>query len=51
MTRENRPGETIDVSVARQIGNATRFRSLSATATGDVRDSFSYEGGNSVNTP
>jgi len=50
-TRENRPGETIDVSVARQIGNATRFRSLSATATGDVRDSFSYEGGNSVNAP
>lgn len=51
MTRENRPGETIDVSVARTIGNATRFRSLSATATGDVRDSFSYEGGNSKNTP
>jgi hypothetical protein len=51
MTRANRPGETIDVSVARKIGNATRFRSLSATATGDVRDSFSYEGGNSVNAP
>lgn len=51
MTSENRPGETIDVSVARQIGNATRFRSLSATATGDVRNSFSYEGGNSVNAP
>lgn len=50
-TRENRPGETIDVSIARKIGNATRFRSLSATATGDVRDSFSYEGGNSVNVP
>ncbi|MCY4265445.1 MAG: DUF1552 domain-containing protein [Gammaproteobacteria bacterium] len=50
-TRENRPGETIDVAVARQLGNATRFRSLSATATGDVRDSFSYEGGNSVNAP
>ena len=51
MTRENRPGETLDVTVARQIGNATRFRSLSATATGDVRDSFSYEGGNRVTTP
>ena len=51
MTRENRPGETIDVTVARKIGNATRFRSLSATATGDVRDSFSYENGNSVNAP
>ena len=51
VTRENRPGETIDVAVARRLGNATRFRSLSATATGDVRDSFSYEAGNSVNVP
>jgi hypothetical protein len=50
-SRENRPGETIDVTVARKIGNETRFRSLSATATGDVRDSFSYENGNSVNVP
>ena len=50
-TAENRPGETIDVTIARKIGNATRFRSLSATATGDVRDSFSYENGNSVNVP
>jgi len=51
MTAENKPGETIDVTVARKIGNATRFRSLSATATGDIRDSFSYENGNSVNAP
>ncbi len=51
MTSENRPGETIDVTVARKIGNQTRFQSLSATATGDVRDSFSYENGNSVNAP
>lgn len=50
-SRPNRPGETIDVSVARKLGNETRFRSLSATATGDVRDSFSYEAGNSVNAP
>jgi hypothetical protein len=51
LTSENRPGETIDVTVARKIGNETRFRSLSATATGDGRDSFSYENGNSVNAP
>jgi len=51
LTAENKPGETIDVTVARKIGNDTRFRSLSATATGDVRDSFSYENGNSVNAP
>lgn len=50
-SRPNRPGETIDVSIARKLGNQTRFRSLSATATGDVRDSFSYEAGNSVNAP
>ncbi|EED33171.1 conserved hypothetical protein [gamma proteobacterium NOR5-3] len=50
-SRPNRPGETIDVSIARKLGNETRFRSLSATATGDVRDSFSYEAGNSVNAP
>ena len=51
LTPQNRPGETIDVTVARKIGTETRFRSLSATATGDVRDSFSYENGNSVNAP
>lgn len=51
LTPQNRPGETIDATIARKIGGATRFRNLSATATGDVRDSYSYEGGNSVNTP
>jgi hypothetical protein len=51
ITAENRPGETIDVTIAKKVGNNTRFRNLCATATGDVRDSFSYENGNSVNTP
>jgi len=51
LTPENRPGETIDVTIARKVGNNSRMRILSATATGDVRDSFSYENGNSVNTP
>jgi len=51
LSAANRPGETIDVTVAKKIGSATRFRNLSANATGDVRDSFSYENGNSVNTP
>lgn len=46
-----RPGETIDVTVAKRIGNTTRFQTLSATATGDVRDSYSYENANSVNAP
>ncbi len=51
LTAQNRPGETIDVTIAKKIGNETRIKNLCATATGDVRDSFSYEGGNSVNTP
>lgn len=46
-----RPGETIDVTVAKKIGNLTRFQTLSATATGDIRDSYSYESANSVNAP
>ena len=46
-----RPGETIDVTVAKKIGNTTRFQTLGATATGDVRDSYSYESANSVNAP
>ncbi len=50
-TASNRPGETIDVTISRKIGSTTRFRMLSATSTGDVRDSFSYENGNSVTTP
>jgi hypothetical protein len=47
-TRIDRPGETLDVTVANLIGRTTRFRSLTATATGDIRDSFNYE---NVNTP
>jgi hypothetical protein len=45
------PGETIDVAIARKIGKSTPYLSLSATATGDARDSYSYENGDSINTP
>ena len=38
------PGETIDVTVANEIGSTTRFRSLSVAATADSRDTVSYEG-------
>jgi hypothetical protein len=47
----HRPGETIDVTVANAIGRTTRFKSLIATATGDVRTSFSYENQNAQNSP
>src|SRR5690606_38481254 len=49
MTQADLPGETIDVSIAKKIGGMTRFQSLTVTATGDVRDSFSYESANAVN--
>jgi len=49
MNRADLPGETIDVTIAKKIGNTTRFQILTATATGDVRDSFSYENANSIN--
>ena len=48
---EDRPGETIDVTISRIIGRNTRFQSISATANGDVRTSFSYENANSINAP
>ncbi len=49
MNQTDLPGETIDVTIAKKIGGTTRFQSLTATATGDVRDSFSYENVNSIN--
>lgn len=49
MNQTDLPGETIDVTIAKKIGGTTRFQTLTATATGNVRDSFSYENVNSVN--
>jgi hypothetical protein len=48
---DDRPGETIDVTISNKIGGTTRFKTLTATATGDVRNSFSYENANSPNAP
>ena len=46
---DDRPGETIDVTIARVLSRTSRFRALTATATGDVRTSYSYENANSPN--
>jgi hypothetical protein len=46
---DDRPGETLDVTIARAIGRSSRFQSVTATANGDVRTSFSYENANSIN--
>ena len=43
------PGETVDVTIANQIGRTTRFKSLTATATGDVRSVVSYENATTPN--
>jgi hypothetical protein len=49
--RDDLPGETLDVTIANQIGRTTRFKMLTATATGEPRTSFSYENVNSPTTP
>jgi hypothetical protein len=36
------PGETIDVTLAKQLGKTTRYNSLTATANGDVTTTYSY---------
>ncbi len=43
------PGESMDVTIANQIGRTTRFKSLTATATGDVRSVVSYENATTPN--
>ncbi|HCX13953.1 MAG TPA: hypothetical protein DGZ24_01395 [Rhodospirillaceae bacterium] len=45
----DRPGETIDVTVAKKIGTTTPFSHLTMTATGDPRDTQSYESASSIN--
>jgi hypothetical protein len=50
-TRQDLPGQSLDVNIAEVMGSGTRFRSLDATASGDVRDSFSFRGANAVNPP
>ncbi|MHB1206883.1 MAG: DUF1552 domain-containing protein, partial [Rhodospirillaceae bacterium] len=43
------PGESMDVTIANQIGRTTRFKSLTTTATGDVRTVVSYENATTPN--
>ena len=50
LSEDDRPGQTIDVTIARQIGRTTRFPQLTATADGDVRTSFSYENATTPNS-
>jgi hypothetical protein len=45
----DRPGQTIDVTIARKIAAGTRYQSLTVSATSDQRDTLSYVDANSVN--
>lgn len=45
-----RPGETVDVTIANKIGSASRFLSITATASGDARDTWSYQNADSANS-
>ena len=48
-TNIDRPGQTIDVTIARKIASGTRYQSLNVAATSDERDTLSYENATSVN--
>ena len=48
-TRVDVPGETLDVTIANAIGRATRFKILTATATGDASVTLSYENAKTPN--
>lgn len=37
------PGETLDITIANQIGRTTRFKTLTASAYGSARNTFSYD--------
>ena len=43
--------ESIDTTIANQMGRTTRYKTLSVTATGDVRDIISYESPTTPNAP
>ena len=45
------PGESLDNTIANAIGRSTRFKSLTACATGDVRSTVSYESVIAPNVP
>jgi hypothetical protein len=47
----DRPGETLDTTISNQVGRTTRFKTLTASATGDVRSTVSYESANAPTSP
>jgi hypothetical protein len=47
----DKPGESVDITIANEIGRRSRFKTLTATATGDVRTTYSYENQTTPTTP
>ena len=47
----DKPGESLDNTIGNFIGRTTRFKSLTACATGDVRSTISYENVIAPNIP
>jgi len=47
----DKPGESVDITIANEISRKTRFKTLTATATGDVRTTYSYENQTTPTTP
>ncbi len=50
-TANDKPGESIDITIANEISRRNRFKNLTATATGDVRTTYSYENQTTPTTP
>ena len=49
--RMDLPNESLDLPIASEIGNGSRFRMLNFAATGNPRDSYSFHNINAINTP
>lgn len=49
--RGDLPSESLDLPIARAIGDGTPFRMLNMAATGNPRDSYSFRDSNAINPP
>src|SRR4051812_2336709 len=49
-TKDSHPDETFDVTIANQSGKTTRYKTLTATADGASRTTYSYENQNTPNS-
>jgi hypothetical protein len=50
-SQDDKPGETLDITISNQISRTRRYKNLTVTATGDVKTTVSYENANSPTAP